>query len=175
MFQHPGMASSTLVNGRVAWEMVTDSKSGQMEPNLKALMCPFGIYHENISAKWRISTMISPWVFWRSMAEWPCGRVWQICARRWCGKPNNPLSGFSFFFFVKVILVAQISICFEGDVYEGQWKGDKANGEGGGSPAASALNLLCLPSKGVYHHADGSRRMNCHWVGWENRWIERFN
>ena len=54
------------------------------------------------------------------------------------GKPNNPLSGFPFFFFVKVILVAQISICFEGDVYEGQWKGDKANGEGGGSPAASS-------------------------------------
>ena len=115
--------------------MVTDSKSGQMEPNLKALMCPKMEFTMKTLQPNGGFLLISPLFLKRSMAEWPCGRVWQICARRWCGKPNKPLSGF-LFFFVKVILVAQISICFEGDVYEGQWKGDKANGEGGGRPGS---------------------------------------
>ena len=43
-------------------------------------------------------------------------------------QPNNPLG----VIFLSKILVAQISTCFGGDVYEGQWKGDKANGEGVG-------------------------------------------
>ncbi len=64
-------------------------------------------------------------------------------------QPNNPLG----VIFLSKILVAQISTCFGGDVYEGQWKGDKANGEGVGLQPLQPFILLQPSSFTAFHRA----------------------
>ena len=93
-----------------------------------------GIYHENTSAKWRISFDFSI-VFEKVNGGMALRKGMANLCTPMVRKTQQAIEWISFF-FVKVILVAQISICFEGDVYEGQWKGDKANGEGGGRPGS---------------------------------------
>ena len=68
-----------------------------MEPNLKALMCPFGIYHENTSAKW-LAWKFSPFFQVNGGMALQKGLA-NLCMPT-VRQPNKRLGGL---FFVKVL------------------------------------------------------------------------